>query len=103
MSGPFAITLQPNSWDTRTKPFTLSVQQWTRAVELVEKQGYRPNTFSGLSRRDVPVFREKLRAAIEQESLTVGDRQVLAGLLAFLNGAGVGGFGLSRGFKSWRS
>jgi hypothetical protein len=102
VSSPFAVTLQPNAWDTRTKPFTLGDRVWKLAVELVETQGYRTNTFSGLSRRDVPVFREKLRAAVEQESLKDGDRRALDGLLGFLAGAGVGGFGLSRGFKSWR-
>jgi hypothetical protein len=103
VSSPFAITLQPNSWDTRTKSHTLTDREWNLAVELVAQQGFRTNSFSGLSRRDVPVFREKLRAALEQESVKTGDRRALDGLLGFLQGSGVGGFGLSRGFKSWRS
>jgi hypothetical protein len=103
VSSPFAVTLQPNSWDTRTRSHTIGDREWRLAVGLVEKQGYRTNTFSGLSRRDVPVFREKLRAGIQQGSLTDGDRRVLDRLLAFLGGDGVGGFGLSRGFKGWRN
>lgn len=102
MSSPFAVTLQPNSWDTSTKPHVISDREWRLAVDIVARQGFSPNTFSGLSRGDVPVFREKLRAAVEQGSIGAIDRRVLDGLLAFLGGAGVGGFGLSRGFKSWR-
>ena len=101
-SSQFAVTLEPNGWEARAKPFALAEREWRLAVAIVEKHGCRANTFTGLSKRDVHPFRDALRRGVEQESLSDGDRRVLDGLLGFLDGAGVGGFGLSRGFKSWR-
>ena len=96
-----SIRLVPNSFEGRRETFSLSEQAWKRAVLLVDKVGYRPNSFSGLDMRSAAYFAQQLRQAIASEKTPEPGVNELTGLLAFLNGAGAGGFALTRGFKGW--
>jgi hypothetical protein len=101
MSANFAITLSPNSFESRPRPFTMDERVWHVAVKLVAETGYRPNTFAGLDRTTTKLFARCLRQVLQQRRAKAGDRAVLTALLSFLEGAGAGGTTLSRGYKRW--
>jgi hypothetical protein len=95
------ITLTPNTFDSRVKPFVMDEKVWRAAVTLVEATGYRPNTFAGLDRATTKYFVRALRQTLQQGKAKHEDRPVLNSLLDFLEGAGAGGTTLSRSYKRW--
>lgn len=102
MSEQLAVTLVPNSFDSRPKSFTMGQRLWERAVRMVDRTGFRPNVVGGLGKRDVPLFAGHLRRALATETVSDHDRQELDRLVEYLQSDGAArGLGLSRGFKRW--
>lgn len=97
----FDVTLTPSCWDSRNRPFALDVLEWDAAVRLVESTGYRPNTHAGLCRNTTRPFIAALKRVIQQERVPEEQRPVMSALLKFLEGPGLGGVTLSRGYKRW--
>jgi len=96
------VTLVPPSWGAPSKPFVLEERQWQYGVQLVERSGFRPNSFSGLSRGDAAPFGRALRTALSQQEVPAGaDPGVLGALATFLVGPGAAGVTLSKGYKRW--
>ncbi len=91
------ITLTANRWDARPQPFFVEDKEWQEAIALVEKRGYRPNTFSGLDRATVKPFLKELRLALAENDEATQLR--LADLVHYLEGPGSLGFTMSRGFR----
>ncbi len=102
MSSNFAITLTPNDWERRSNAHTVGEREWSLAVALVDRAGFRPNLVGGVDKRDVGLFATYLAKALEQARLPDDDRRTLDDLVAFLNRmAGCRGLALSRGWKKW--
>ncbi|MFO0798313.1 MAG: hypothetical protein U0804_12620 [Gemmataceae bacterium] len=102
MSKHFAITLTPNEWDRRSHAHTLGEREWSLAVTLVDRAGFRPNLVGGVSARDVGPFASHLARALQQARVSEADRSTLDGLLDFLTRkAGGRGLTLTRGWKKW--
>lgn len=94
----FNIALTPSFFSgSPTKPFVLKESQWRVGVEMVERTGYRPNSFSGLSRGDARLFGQTLRQVLAQQEVPAeADRDALGALANFLTGPGAAGVTLSR-------
>jgi hypothetical protein len=85
------VKLVPKDWDQRHKPFRVEARDWRHALQLVSQ----PNFV--FDKRTVPDFLKKLRLALVEANTE--SRERLAGLVAFLEGAGKLGFTMSRGYR----
>ena len=89
------VTLVPNKLDLRHRTFALSPTEWSRAVQLVSDEAFRPNTHAGIDRNTTRLFASDL----EKSSIVDADRPALAGLCGFLRGAGAAGCLLEHRFQ----